>query len=467
MEEEEADQSHQSFVSDPPPLAHHHQAINIWEVNKDRVASMHHKMYTPPSILRKAAGRSSCSIFKVPQSLIEKNGAKTYHPQIVSIGPYHHNKPHLQMIQEHKWTYLKSLVTRTQETLNLGLEDYLRAIHPLESKARDSYSEQLVRYTVDEFVEMMVLDGCFIIELFRKVGSIVVIDEDDPLRMPWIIICLARDLLLFENQVPYFILQSLFDLTSDNKQSSDKSLSILALEFFNNVSSLQRPDQDIDKYMISVEGMHLLDLVRCSFITPNLTYYSKVISSTSSQQVIHCVSKLRKAGIQLTVLKASETFLDVKYRRGVIQMPRITIDDMMSYFLYNCVAFEQCQKDASNHFTTYTMFLDCLVNSAQDVEFLSDYGIMENYLGSDEEVAKLVNNLANDVFIDMNDLYLSGLFDDVHSHYKNCWIVQWASFKYTYFDTPWSFVSALAALLLLIFTFVQTFFTVYQYYKPT
>ncbi|KAL9688024.1 hypothetical protein QQ045_032436 [Rhodiola kirilowii] len=132
----------------------------------DMVASMHHKMSTPPSILSKAAGTSSCSIFKVLQSLIEINGTKTYHPQIVSIGPYHHNKPDLQMIQEIKWTYLKSLVTRIQETLNLGLEDYLRAIHPLESKARACYSEQLVRYTVDEFVEMMVLDGCFIIELF-------------------------------------------------------------------------------------------------------------------------------------------------------------------------------------------------------------------------------------------------------------------------------------------------------------
>ncbi|CAM8910406.1 unnamed protein product [Rhodiola kirilowii] len=463
---EEEDLSHpSSFVSDPPPPAHHHQAINIWEVNKDMVASMHHKMFTPSSILSKAAGTSSCSIFKVPQSLIEINGVKTYHPQIVSIGPYHHNKPHLQMIQEHKWTYLKSLVTRTQETLNLGLEDYLRAIHPLESKARDSYSEQLVRYTVDEFVEMMVLDGCFIIELFRKVGSIIVVmDEDDPVCMSWIIGFLIRDLLLLENQVPYFILQSLFDLTSDDKQSSYKSLSILALEFFNHVSSFRRPDQDINNY-ISLEGMHLLDLVRCSFITPNLTYYSKVISTPS--QVIHCVSKLRKAGIQLTVLKGSETFLDVKYRRGVIQMPRISIDHMMSSFLYNCVAFEQCQKDASNHFTAYTVFLDYLVNSAQDVELLSDYSIMENYIGSDEEVAKLVNNLGNDVFFDMDNCYLSRLFDDVHSYYKNSWHVQWASFKYTYFDTPWSFVSAFAAVLLLIFTFVQTFFTVYQYYKPT
>uniref|UniRef100_A0A7N0UDD2 Uncharacterized protein n=1 Tax=Kalanchoe fedtschenkoi TaxID=63787 RepID=A0A7N0UDD2_KALFE len=435
-----------------------HQAITVWELNKARVASMQRKMSTPPSILSKTAGKASCSIFKVPQSLIDINGAKTYQPHIVSIGPYHHNKPHLQMIQEHKWTYLKSLVSRTQEALNLGLEDYLRAVHPLESKARDCYSE-LVGYGADEFVEMMVVDGCFVIELFRKVGGLVAIDEDDPLfTMSWIFSFFLRDLLRIENQLPYFILQSLFDLTNDDRQSN-KSLSLLALEFFN--ASFQRPDDAIEKNS-SLQGMHLLDLVRSSFISPNLLRYNKV--STPSH-VIHCVSKLRKAGIELRARQA-ESFLDVKLRRGVIHMPRITVDDMMSSFLYNCVAFEQCQKNASNHFTTYATFLDYLVNTAQDVEFLSDYNIVENYFGTDGEVAKLVNNLGKDIAFDIDYCFLSGLFDDVHSYYKNSWHVQWASFKYTYFDTPWSFVSAFAAFILLVFTLVQTFFSAYSYFKP-
>lgn len=445
----------QSACVSPP-----HETISrqVLEVNKDRVISMQHKMSMPPCILSKSAGKAYCSIFRVPQSLIGINGAKTYHPHIVSIGPYHHNRPHLQMIQEHKWTYLKALVTRTQETLNLGLEDFLRAIHQLEGKARDCYSE-LVGYNVDDFVEMMVLDGCFVIELFRKVGGLILIDEDDPLfSMSWIFSFFLRDLLQIENQLPYFLLQSLFDLTNTDHQKSAKSLSILALEFFN--VSFQRPDQAIENH-ISLEGMHLLDLVRSSFISPNLLHYSKV--STPSH-VIHCVSKLRKAGIELRA-KESETFLDVKFRRGVIQMPQITVDDMMSTFIYNCIAFEQCQKNASNHFTTYATLLDYLVNSAQDVEFLSDCNILENYFGTDGELAKLVNNFGKDVAFDIDNCYLSGLFDDVHSYYKSSWHVQWASFKYTYFDTPWSFISALAALVLLMFTLVQTFFTVYPYFK--
>jgi len=60
--------------------------------------------------------------------------------------------------------------------------------------------------------------------------------------------------------------------------------------------------------------------------------------------------------------------------------------------------------------------------------------------------------------------YLSGLFDEVHQYYGNSWHVQWASFKYTYFDTPWSFISALAALVLLVLTVGQTYFAAYQYF---
>ncbi|KAK9950277.1 hypothetical protein M0R45_005775 [Rubus argutus] len=52
-------------------------------------------------LLHPSAGNESCCIFRVPQCLVEIN-TKTYQPHIVSIGPYHSGKPHLQMMQQHK-----------------------------------------------------------------------------------------------------------------------------------------------------------------------------------------------------------------------------------------------------------------------------------------------------------------------------------------------------------------------------
>ena len=101
------------------------------------------------------------------------------------------------------------------------------------------------------------------------------------------------------------------------------------------------------------------------------------------------------------------------------------------------------------------------------MEYLSDCNIIENYFGTEGEVARFINNLGKDVAFDIDLSYLSKLFNDVHDHYRNSWHVQWAGFKYRYFDTPWSFISALAAFVLLLLTLTQTFYTVLAYVNPS
>lgn len=170
-----------------------HQVIDVWKVYTERLASMHLKISENPKLL----------------SLIEVNG-KAYQPRIVSIGPYHRGQPRLNMIEEHKWRYLGSLLSRT----GLPLEEFLKSIAPLEKEARECYSET-IQLDSHEFLEMLVLDGCFIIELFRKVGRLVPFEPDDPLvTMAWILPFFYRDFLKLENQVPFFILQQLFELSN-------------------------------------------------------------------------------------------------------------------------------------------------------------------------------------------------------------------------------------------------------------
>ncbi|PIA39184.1 hypothetical protein AQUCO_02700397v1 [Aquilegia coerulea] len=428
-----------------------HHAIPIW------VDSMQQKIKVTPRLLHKSAGHCSCCIFRVPRSLVEVN-RKAYHPHIVSIGPYHHGNEHLKLIQEHKWRFLGSLLDRTQK-FGRGLEDFLKAIASMEESIKNCYSEA-ISFNTDTFVEMMVLDGCFIIELFRKVGKLVSVDPDDPIfTMPWVFPFLMRDLLRLENQLPFFVLQCLFDLS--NVPSSDKtpSLGLLALSFFN--SAIQRPDGVIQKYY-DLNGLHLLDLFRSSFI-PKFQEVSEQVNS--SVQIIHNVSKLRQSGIRFKPGKA-DSFLDIKFRHGVLEIPPVTIDDFTSSVFLNFVAFEQCYRNCSMYITTYATFLDCLINTPRDVGFLRDSNIIENYFGTDDEVARFFNNLGKDVAFDIELCYLSNLFEQVNEYYKKDWHVQWASFKHTYFETPWSFISALAAVILLLLTLTQTFFAVYGYFRP-
>lgn len=172
---------------------------------------MHRKISENPRLLSRAAGKTSCCIFRVHSSLAEIN-RRTYRPCIISIGPYHRGEPELEMIQEHKWRYLGSLLSRTQ-TIGIFLEDIVKEIEPLVPSARECYSE-VIHLDADEFIEMMVVDGLFMIELFRKTARTVPFEPNDPLvTMAWIFPFFYRDFLHLENQIPYFILERLFDLT--------------------------------------------------------------------------------------------------------------------------------------------------------------------------------------------------------------------------------------------------------------
>ncbi|TKY62025.1 UPF0481 protein [Spatholobus suberectus] len=413
-----------------------HHTIDIWKaIDRERLATMELKLSENPKLLSKAAGNRSCCIFRVPQSLIEANG-KAYQPRIVSIGPYHRGQPRLNMIEEHKWRYLGSLLSRTHTT-GLSLEDLFKAIAPLESEARECYSES-IHLDSHDFTEMMILDGCFIIELFRKVASRL-----SQARKP----------------NPFLHSEPTVRTNKTTREKSTATLSTLAMLFFNN--SLQRPDEAVVQN--DTKRRHLLDLVRSSFIPNELETEprKRVVAPT---HVILCVSKLRRAGVKISRGKDSDSFLHVTFRHGVIEMPTLTVDDFMSSFLLNCVAFEQCYGGFWKQFTAYVTLLDCLINTYRDVEYLCDRNVIENHFGTEGEMASFINNAGRDVAVDLDLCYLSQLFNDVHKYYRSSWHVQLASFKYTYFDTPWSFISALAALVLLVLTVAQTYFAAYQYF---
>ncbi|CAN1357068.1 UPF0481 protein At3g47200 [Linum perenne] len=364
------------------------------------------------------------------------------------------------MIEEHKWRYLGSMLARIQSLISL--ESLVGAISELESEIRASYSEE-IELPSDEFVELMVVDGCFLIELFRKVAGIVGFEDHDPIvTMSWIIPFFYRDFLRLENQIPFFVLEKLFSLTEANVARLPSTVSALALNFFNN--SMQRPDEIVEKYK-HLEAKHLLDLVRLSYTQFDEKLVIPSPRGGPPSHIIHCISKLRRAGIKLRP-SDSPSLLQVKFRRGVLEMPPITIDDFMSSFLFNAVAYEQCHVGCQvKHFTTYATLLDSLVNTFKDVEYLCDKNILENYFGTDSDVARFLNNLGKEVAFDIDTCYLARVFDDVHEYYGNNWHVTWASFKFTYFQTPWSFISALAAFVLLVLTVLQTVYTIYGSYS--
>ncbi|KAI7996231.1 UPF0481 protein [Camellia lanceoleosa] len=111
--------------------------------------------------------RQNAFICKVPQSLIEIGSPRDIEPEIVSIGPYHRSKDGVLEFESYKWQFLHSLLSRTHQPHDVHLR---QAMKELEREARRWYSEP-TEISSKQFIEMMMLDGCFIIELFQQVSE--------------------------------------------------------------------------------------------------------------------------------------------------------------------------------------------------------------------------------------------------------------------------------------------------------
>ncbi|KAF2321666.1 hypothetical protein GH714_001008 [Hevea brasiliensis] len=415
-----------------------------------------------PKLLNKTAGKASCSIFRVPQSLV-KIHPEAFEPQMVSIGPYHYGAKQLEMIQQHKRRFLGAVLDRTQE-FGVGLDEFYKVIAIDEKKIRECYSGTTDGFDSRQLIEMMILDGIFIIKLLCKVGKLVQEDPDDPIfKSQWIYYSLSRDLLRLENQIPFFVLRNLFEQSISADSRKGLSLTELILKFFHH-SMPEHHRKVRDRFKNNHDWKHLLDFLRSTFI-PSA---QEKASNNDDLRLIQPVEKLRASGIKFKQSRtATESFLDIKFKpHGVLEIPCLITDDFIGSFLLNCLAFEQCFKDHSSHFTSYVIFMGCLINTTFDAGYLREHGIIENYFGTDKEVVKYFNDVSKDILFNIKGSYLAKVFEEVNKYYKNTWHVRWAEFKYTYFDSPWAFMSALAALILLILTMFQSFFAAYGYFNP-
>jgi hypothetical protein len=106
-----------------------------------------------------------CRIQKVPYD-IRKWNEEAYTPQVISIGLFHCENTRLKSTKEHKERYFKSFIQRS----GIKLEDAVSTIRELEESIRGCYVDT-IELKSDEFVKMILVDACFILELFIRSSS--------------------------------------------------------------------------------------------------------------------------------------------------------------------------------------------------------------------------------------------------------------------------------------------------------
>ncbi|KAA8541096.1 hypothetical protein F0562_025059 [Nyssa sinensis] len=200
------------------------------------------------------------SIFEVPSSL-QKLEPDEFIPQVVSVGPFHRNAKRLQGMEKHKRRILRHVIDRSGSSL----ESFIDAMFKREVDTRNCYDKRFENFTCQEFVEMMLLDACFILELLNVAANGITncgYNFDDPFFSLWgMSLYMKRDLLMLENQLPLLVLNRLLPVTLGRSiMEMDVSVEQLALKFFDSI--FPGLSQNIPQFKRNENSrLHLLDIV--------------------------------------------------------------------------------------------------------------------------------------------------------------------------------------------------------------
>ncbi|KAL7169717.1 hypothetical protein ACSBR2_034701 [Camellia fascicularis] len=342
---------------------------------------------------------SKLSIYKVPNKLV-KLKEDAYTPSIVSIGPFHHHNRELLAFEDHKRRYMVHLLARTLEA-EATRDECAKAILHLVEEARRCYSEY-IDLDKHKLAIILLVDGCFILELFLRYSDIENEEEEedvvngdpvvpkgsstDPIiNDSRIVATLQHDLALLENQIPFFVLQTLFDLINKSV-TLPHTLTKYALLFFQ--SALGFSDESVASKSLDVTGDHLLHILH-NFYVPK-TFHKGLKTLHKSHLRINdknheddpqglqiygftdCATQLLKAGIQLhgnTEAIAEENFLAIELHDGVVKMSSLPIHEATESIFRNLIAFEQCNIIGSSHcIASYAFPMRSILRSSHDVD---------------------------------------------------------------------------------------------------
>ncbi|GMN25227.1 hypothetical protein TIFTF001_040680 [Ficus carica] len=403
-----------------------------------------------------------CSIFKIPTILLRHN-QNAYAPNAFSFGPFHHDKETLKPTEKIKAKYLHDLIARLSppndpnpaHTRTLGIKRLTEAINEKWKEARLYYGGP-IGMKEDKFVEIMVLDGCFIIELFRRKAYEGLKEENDPIfAMSCLLQFLWHDLILLENQIPWVVLDILFNMTLSS--IDEKSLVQLAIEFFGNIFSTE--PTPIHR-LIFHPSKHILDLLRNSLVLNSSILENRDNPELDSFELepMRSATSLEDSGIKFK-MGSSKSVLDIKFHRkkGVLEIPTLFIQETTETVFRNLISLEQCCPNYDPIITSYAVLFDNLINSKDDMEILSKSKAIYNWLNIDD-AARFFNKLYIDTFV--KETFYLKLTHEVNEYCRHPWHRYRRVLMRDYFKHPWAFISVVAATIALILTFLQTLYAI-------
>ena len=432
----------------------------------------------------------SLTISKPPKALLDVRPL-SYEPQLLTIGPLHDRSNDnasadrfkelcvWRFMQRHGIPDVKQLMQRIFEDPRSFLDTH--------------YSNPLDYNSLEILQLMLTLDTILIYEFFLYMCATVsesTIEQYGHFQTLWKNDIIGkqffRDLFLMGNQIPMSFLMCLIqEFTRDPKFKRDE----LNREFIGVIEvvdpfftwNFEDENSEIPDFC---KCTHLLDCLYVWVLREPLQKYGSRSMDTFSlsglwnlfkkklaapkktifRDCVPTASQLSKSGIWFKGIVGSISVMHYNKRRRRFGLPRLVVYHGTEDILRNLIAHEQTSK-VGGDFTKYAVIMDSLIDTTEDVTILTKAGVIENHLGSDERMVKMWNDMCTNVSTQSCKRW-DGMIRDIHHHYENPWRPMFVECREKYFSRPWLTISLLVAFILLLFSALQTAYTIAGYYKP-
>ncbi|OEL15690.1 hypothetical protein BAE44_0023291 [Dichanthelium oligosanthes] len=146
-------------------------------------------------------------IHRFPRGLrgIGGDGGRYIAPSVVAIGPYHHDKPHLQKMEEVKLAAAYYLCRSINHSTAVVYEK-VRSVVGAARGCYDADDPSVAGVSDADFAAMMFLDGCFLLQYMVDDAAAPVLRNRMTLSTGPSI---QKDIFLLENQIPWLVLDAL------------------------------------------------------------------------------------------------------------------------------------------------------------------------------------------------------------------------------------------------------------------
>jgi len=285
---------------------------------------------------------------------------------------------------------------------------------------------------------------------------------------PWLRSAVQRDLILLENQLPFWILDDLYGIVSKYIITGCSCLPKtdcccpcitfpeLTCTFFKkynkNKTSPKKP-------------LHFTDMVRSFFLPKDLDTKDPNPKDPRSPPIkkLYRATRLHQAGMKFKPKPDEHTIKswkeDDSIKKGELHFPTLVIDDQTDCIFRNLMALEQCHYPYEAFICDYVKFLDFLVDTEEDADLLIKSKVIVNRLGESDDVAKLINKLCQGI-AEVSSCY-NRLAEALNEYYDSCYNKSKAFLRRQYFKNVWIGTGTVVGLIVLFITlgnFVRSFF---------